>query len=851
MQATIPSTVEIRRDGFSEKQRYVNFFPETTNPRNLASEGIEGFRDENAGVRFYDKCPVNTDGTINLNAKLVGKKAEGVGYGFDDEASWSLMVRPLPEDPGRVTCTGEDAKHTAWMAIPVNSAEMCKWVGGRFCFADSSHINGCMLSVACAKKGSTAPVVLDMRYDKALNRGVGYAASTSLSSSQWANLSLDVQGLIDGANAVHGLSKEAREKLGENITDPGEITGIYLWRPQGSETKYMLVEVACLSGQADGTTDSTELLVDSIAVGNASSSTSAYISWNGTSMASPSVAGCVAVIAQGEPENATLSEDELSKEALERKAKLLASVDYDDDLAKLCRTGGRVNLKKQSAFTRKAPIISYAEDVGGTLEVSGCFFGSYGELAIDDKVVTTSTWSDDMITASLEGIANGSHVARVTNPDGAVMRIVFSSSSVSENGKQLYERTHATPMGVEDFSKADEAKGLYGNDGFHGNMVVCDDCLYAMTATNISGAEALWCFDPAAEAWRCCASLPDDLRNSRVENASLAALDDSIYVYTYRVGMLRTTPRLWCYDVKADSWSLVKMDGLMSGGQTFTIDGKLYLVTSFIPDEGGIETAGGASVYADANDATDSDGDGPVNFTPNYPKVYQIDVDKGQLALVGTIEVLGLGLDGGKGAFVAASGNSVYCISIKENDEIDTLKGLMVRADYDAASGTFKVEDLSDIANSLVGQGAESASNYGNIALAAIPDGVALVSPKNPGHDTYIIKNGEKTATEYERTSTYHTPIVPLAACDGEWLYTMAMCMDEPEAFYLRSTRVYDSGDNPIPDDPSGSNKPTPANTGTKATPKTGDSMPIAPLGVLTIVSGAVLALSMTRMRRR
>ena len=64
----------------------------------------------------------------------------------------------------------------------------------------------------------------------------------------------------------------------------------------------------------------TTLLLDNVAVGNANSYVEAYEMMPGTSMATPAVAGCLAVIAKDEPESATLTDEELELEARERAA---------------------------------------------------------------------------------------------------------------------------------------------------------------------------------------------------------------------------------------------------------------------------------------------------------------------------------------------------------------------------------------------------------------------------------------------------------------------------------------------------------------------------------------------------
>ena len=73
-------------------------------------------------------------------------------------------------------------------------------------------------------------------------------------------------------------------------------------------------------------------------------------------------------------------------------------------------------------------MISKAQVEDRGLEMSGWYFGQKGTLAIDGVEIETQTWQDNIITADIRALPNGSHVAAVTNADGAVNRAVFSTS---------------------------------------------------------------------------------------------------------------------------------------------------------------------------------------------------------------------------------------------------------------------------------------------------------------------------------------------------------------------------------------------------------------------------------------
>lgn len=208
-----------------------------------------------------------------------------------------------------------------------------------------------------------------------LKTGWSGAAGYTIYQCQWTPDSFNVDGFIEASNQAHeiiekgGTIGQASQAGMPEYTDPGKVTGVYGWENNGST--YIIVRYAIGSAAPQTPTPSsdTKLLLDNVVVGKAGSFVEGYEVMPGTSMAAPAVCGCLAVIAKDEPESATLSDAQLELEARERKAKLLASVDYDDDLTKLCRSGGRVNLYGQSTFTKKAPIITRATSEGEELTI--------------------------------------------------------------------------------------------------------------------------------------------------------------------------------------------------------------------------------------------------------------------------------------------------------------------------------------------------------------------------------------------------------------------------------------------------------------------------------------------------
>ncbi|HCI73391.1 MAG TPA: hypothetical protein DHV42_02485, partial [Lachnospiraceae bacterium] len=586
------------------------FFPEVTPEKHLMEGSLEKFPEEKPGVRFFDQCPVGTDGKPNPDAKEIGSLSAETG--FDDEHCWEVPLSAFQSYDDQETSVwmndGYAAAKGMWLAIPVGEGGTEKWVTLKSSLGDGSHVNAGLNAVLCESKeadGSLVPAVIDMRYDNALSLqdlsdleimpGIGTMASMGVSGAQWSEHCIDLEQMVREAAYMHTLDQSQRDEIGYDLTDPGQVEDVYEWEDGGR--KYILLEYCVAKdnyGKAATESGSTVFYFDNIAAGDTQAWNGAYESLNGTSMAAPCAAAILAMIAKDEPANADLTLDERKALAIERKAKLLAAVDYDEDLAKLCSTGGRLNLHGKADFTRKAPIISRAIVKDGTLTLSGYFFGTDGELYIDDNPVAAKTWNDQEVTAQVSGLPNGMHTAKIINADAARFTTVFSSSMKTE-GRRLYENAYALPLGEEKWIQ-DKADGIFG-------MTAADGFLYAMAVYGNEQAQALWRMNLETQAWERCSDLPDVLKGRTMENSGLAAYRGKLYCYTAREGLYSRTPSLCSYDPETDLWEEISLDGLAKSGQIFVLQDTLFLVSdqekagSFFridPDAGTVDPVSGS-----------------------------------------------------------------------------------------------------------------------------------------------------------------------------------------------------------------------------------------------------------------
>ncbi|MBQ6538091.1 MAG: hypothetical protein IJL75_04215, partial [Eubacterium sp.] len=766
--STVPSFVPHYNEErqISSRSVYNLFFPETTNPSHLAGGKIEKFTDA-PGVLFFDSCPIDEEGNTNPNAKELG--SVNTQYGVDDKSSLAIRAWDL-------NVLYEDEEHTPpmmyslnmvgrdlWMAVPIDSADKTDWISFRGTFDDNSHVYTGISGIMLSKSDSGAPVMRDMSVDNFLSGnineytdnppvtpGIGTTSGSTFSKEAWQKVSLDLDAYVKEVNFFNTIYTD---EIGETamIKNVGNVSGVYEWNKDGK--KYMIVEMGLLKGSRpseDVASKDTNLLIDDIAVGDSHSACGPYSYMSGTSMASPSVVGCLAVIAKNEPANSTLDDTSLANEALERGAKLLASVDYDESLSTLCGTGGIVNLHDQTEFTKKAPLFTRADVDGNSLTLSGHFFGSNGTIEIDDAQATPEAWDDNSITVDLTGIRGGLHVAKVTNADGAINRVEFSTSRDVDGAVKLYENEYGLMVNDPNFFTD-------GTDCFVGNMVCCKGCLYTVSAgSSRQEAIALWKYDVKNKSWSRCADLPDLLKAMAVRSNSLSVYDGKVYIYEHdtKFGFKETTrPALFSYDPAKDKWTEIKPKGFGSPEKVFSFDGKLFAAYGY-------------------NDF-------------RLINVKKKTMTKTKIKLNSLIEFAS--------AVFAESEGKLYLFTEETNVDGSEYHPYFARMKYNSSKKQFTVTNLSKALKNLYSKdGNVFVVERDHTKLAGIPGGVALIKRPTSGnvHDTYIIKNSSSKVTTLEYTSCYHSVFDPLAAYYGGELYAMGISTFENDSMYFRSTHI-------------------------------------------------------------
>ena len=781
----------IREDMMDEVYSYqdnTRFIPEVTPEEHLLS-GIERFDEEEPGVRFFDANPA-----LSGEAKEIGEI--NTANGFDDKRAAAVHLSDLKKEAKREHSGFSAINGYVYMAIPVPSGENAEWISVKTAMSDGFKPNGGIDSITC-EGADGQPVEIDCLCSGALKKGYETGAFSNIYQCQWAQLSFNVKGFIDASNELHemlqkGMEQEKINNLGiADYKDPGEITGIYEWEDQGQT--YLIARIGIGHVAKDSrsyeSTQDTTLYFDNAAAGDADAYTGSYMFMSGTSMAAPAVTGCLGVIAKDEPANASLSEEELMEAARGRAAKLLAAVDYDEALSGLCSTGGRVNLHGQTQFDRKAPLISRAQVEDRVLELAGWYFGEEGTLAIDGVETGTQTWQDNIITADIRALPNGSHVAAVTNADGAVNRVVFSTSSQDAEGRMLFEKAHSVPTNYPAFI-ADQSHRIYGP------MAVSGGKIYMLTNTaKYKIAQAIWCYDIGQDSWARL-SLPEGCDPQSIKDGAFASLRDRLYLYgthllTDEAGLDASKGCLWRYEPYGDFWEQLEIPMPNGAEGICALGDELFVV--------------GGNVFDAQLEGAPADGDGAYNGG-----FYKADLARGAL-----VRVEGkLPEDAAMVNTKAAAGkNRMYIYAeIDESYYEDTggtpaggvsysktaSGGVLFRVAYDGAENKISFEDLTDTLNESLGDGLRTEYEYKmradlpgeHFAIAGLDTGVAIIGSSVNGEDVHIIYDTDDKAVLYDRATCYHKAFNPIAACDGGRLYVIGYNGTEPDVMYFRSQEM-------------------------------------------------------------
>lgn len=607
----------------------------------------------------------------------------------------------------------------------------------------------------------------------------------------------------------------------------GQLPDDVDWKQFQIKIRYAIAEYSTVGGADNmGPRTAGTLAVDSIGLG---SDLVPYTYLQGTSMASPAVAGAAAVIAgQGLDHVAA---DDPAKSAEKLAALVKGAAEPDERYNGLCSTGGHATV---DGAQNPGPAITEVVDNGNTVAVRGYFMPEGATVLLDGVATTVSERADlgdekvELTVRKPEGFAGGQTVVRV-----------------EANGKQanhradLGKRINTTYYDQTDLPVPDELStwGSWQLVGFNGDVY----CLPRASVFDSDDTyDHLLRYDPDEQAWEE-VPLPTDLADA--SDAALGIFD--VTGATFDGALV-----LQLSDSK-DRVFLVR----------YTTDGAWEKLDFTFPDANGMPFAStlgsdGKHLYLFGG-ITEQSEDNTVVYRAD-PTTYAFE-EAGALSTGRARPQVAYG----NGAFVVTGGASITLqlggiggaelVAPREGDSTGWLAGTPI--------------DLS----SLVTETGQLA-----YAAGAVENAFALVGPASDDGttDTYLLSGDEPPAvTAYGKKASQQTLFAPAATAYRGQFYVLSGTQNEPYRVFSATAmetaaQPGDAEIAPKPDpEPNPSPEPNPepdpnplpspvADASGSSTPKalvrTGDPLAMTPafLAVLASAGAATLVVSTVRRRR-
>lgn len=601
--------------------------------------------------------------------------------------------------------------------------------------------------------------------------------------------------------------------LSDLVNNWGEGDG-FAYHADLNGSGYIVMSLMYLTSSDYQPQDSEYVYLDCVGLGNC---TVPYTYMSGTSMASPLVAGAVAVASTRVDSSFSPSERALATVSLINGC-TTQRAEYEGT----CVSGGYLNCLSIDNPALRQPVIGSvrAEDSGdaSTVVVKGASFGDKaGTLTIDGVEAPVREWAaNEVRVVRPDGIASGKHLVKLSTAAGKTCSktCIIEFSDVSGD-IPLFEKE----ISLDGADFAANAKNC--------KMEAAGSTILVFPAYRNAEDIALadlpyrecWSYDVDTGLWSKLCDLPVPAGTVSVANHG-----GSIYALMRGGDASLAEQSLFKLDIANGSWSKVDM-----------ADDAIPIGAALVEVEGALLSVGGGEVVEDVS---------AYDVSKTHDNIYEIDLDSGTALPVGSLAIPRSLASDGKACDlkVVSCGATVYvaggCRFMEDGSSDNDLKTEVF--DFNGSTAC-----LSEFAGSALP--AEKKVFSGRFALAADENSAYIVGYKSDdGNDTFALSRNE--ANGLGKRLSYNSLGWPSALVHEGVLYGMGVDELSGGNLVMRAT-VLPSAPAPGPDSSPGSSLGSQAidsgvagGAAAKASPDTGDclAVPYACCALLLIGSCAV-----------
>lgn len=343
----------------------------------------------------------------------------------------------------------------------------------------------------------------------------------------------------------------------------------------------------------DGTNTESELYLDCIGSGKR---ILRYAFFQGTSMATPAIAGATAVMYDKLSKAGKLDGLNPSEKAIFVANTMKASVVYNNNYDKRCTSNGAFDFNvEEKDYT---PVINTAIQNDKTYTLTGQFFGSSkGSVTIDDNACKVTSWSDKEIKFTLpDSIKNERHSLVLTAKNGKAATRKIVVTGIEDSKREVFEHKVKLPKEIENC----QISAMTGIDGV----------LYVVpqTINTDKGAapalvhDELWSYDPDTDTWKKCTNIPIAVESYDTNKSQYTSIDNyedlvvvlSDYIKRKEDSAGTKEPKerenldeIFFYNPETDTWTKADLSGvdLPKQGTIFATDDGVFFTGGFVIEE--------------------------------------------------------------------------------------------------------------------------------------------------------------------------------------------------------------------------------------------------------------------------